>query len=171
MKPAVWQRLDLWARRLAPFLSALALLIVGALPLRLPYLGPITPDFAIMVAFYWAVHRPNSIPASAIFLLGVISDMLGGSPFGVGVLVLLVAYWTTRSQRRLFVGRPFWVVWWGFSMVSAGAMILTWIIVCLLAVGLVDPMPALFSYVLGLGLYPAVSQLFTGAQRMADGHT
>lgn len=169
MKPAIWQRLDTWAGRLAPFMSALFLLILGTLPLRLPYLGPITPDFAIMAAFYWAVHRPSSMPAPAIFILGLISDMLGGSPFGVGVLVLLVAYWVTCSQRRLFVGRPFWVVWWGFSMVSAAAVLLTWIVVCLLWVQFVDPAPALFSYLLGVGLYPAVSQLFTGAQRMADG--
>ncbi len=169
MKPAVWQRLDLWARRLAPFLSALCLLFIGALPIRLPYLGPVAPDFAIMVAFYWAVHRPSAIPAWAIFLLGMVSDMLGGTPFGVGVLVLLVAYWTTRSQRRLFVGRPFWILWWGFSMVSAVAMILTWVVVCLLAVQFVDPTPALFSYLVGLGFYPLVSQFFTGAQRVADG--
>jgi rod shape-determining protein MreD len=169
MKPAVWQRLDQWARRLSPFSASLLLLFVAMLPLRLPYLGPITPDFAIMVAFYWAVHRPSAIPAPAIFVLGMVSDMLGGSPFGVGVFVLLVAYWVTRSQRRLFIGRPFWVVWWGFSMVSAAAMLLTWLVVCLLSVALVDPVPALFAYLLGLGLYPAVSQFFTGAQRVAEG--
>lgn len=169
MKPAVWQRLDGWARRLAPFLSALILLLLGTLPIRLPYLGPVAPDFAIMVAFYWAVHRPTSIPGGAIFLLGVVSDMLGGTPFGVGVLVLLIAYWTTRSQRRHFIGRPFWVVWWGFSMVSAVASILTWVIVCLLYVQIVDPTPAFFSYLVGLGFYPLVSQFFTGAQRVAEG--
>jgi rod shape-determining protein MreD len=168
LKPGLWQHLDQWARRLSPFLCALFLLIVGTLPLRLPYLGPITPDFAIMVVFYWAVHRPDSIPAPAVFVLGMVSDMLGGSTFGVGVLVLLIAYWVTRSQRRHFIDRPFFVVWWGFSMVSGSAMLLVWIIVCLVSVQIVDPTPALFSYLVGLGLYPAVSQLFTGTQRLAD---
>lgn len=171
MKQTGWQRLDLWARQLGPLLTAIFLIIVGTLPIRLPYLGAITPDFAIMVVFYWAVHRPASIPAPAVFLLGLVSDMLGGTPFGIGVFVLLVAFWVTRSQRRLFIGRPFWVVWWGFSMVSAGAVLVTWFIVCLLAVQIVDPTPALFSYLLGLGLYPAVSQLFTGTQRLVDGRT
>jgi len=169
MKPSLWQRLDALARHLAPFSLAFLLVLFGAVPLRLPHLAEIGPNFALLAVFYWAVHRPSSIPAPAIFILGLISDMLGGSPFGVGVLVLLVAYWVTCSQRRLFVGRPFWVVWWGFSMVSAAAVLLTWIVVCLLWVQFVDPAPALFSYLLGVGLYPAVSQLFTGAQRMADG--
>ncbi|MEX1109545.1 MAG: rod shape-determining protein MreD [Dongiaceae bacterium] len=171
MKPGFWQRLDLWARRLGPFLSALLLLLLGTIPLRLPYLGSITPDFAIMAVFFWAVHRPGSMPAPAVFLLGVISDVLGGTPFGVGVLVLLAAYWVTRSQRRLLIGQPFLVVWWGFMMVSAGALILTWLVVCLLAVQFVNPTPALFAYFLGLALYPIVTQLFTGAQRLVDGRT
>jgi rod shape-determining protein MreD len=171
MKTDLWQRLDLWARRLGPFLSALLLLLLGTIPLRLPHFGSITPDFAIMAVFFWAVHRPSSMPAPAVFLLGVISDVLGGTPFGVGVLVLLVAYWVTRSQRRLLIGQSFLVVWWGFMMVSAAVLLLTWVIVCLLAVQLVDPTPAIFAYFFGLALYPIVTQLFTGAQRLVDGQT
>jgi hypothetical protein len=32
-------------------------------------------------------------------------------------------------------------------------------------------MPALFAYFFGLALYPIVTQLFTGAQRLVDGRT
>ena len=44
------------------------------------------------------------------------------APLGAGTAVLLGVHVITESQRRVFVGQPFIVVWWGFMMVGAGAM-------------------------------------------------
>jgi len=69
------------------------------------------------------------------------------------------------DQRRLLLGASFIVVWWGYMMVAAAATLVAWLAACLLTLGLVDPAPALFSYLLGLCLYPAVAFVFSLLQR------
>lgn len=165
MKTSLWQRLDLLARSLWPFTLTLLLLIVAVVPLRIPHLAAISPGFALISVYYWALHRPSILPAPAVFLLGVFHDFLGGAPLGVGVLVLLAVYGLTVSQRRILLGCPFAIVWLGFAVAAVGATVATWALASLLFAAVVDPRSAIFSLLLTIGLYPAVAHLFARAQR------
>lgn len=165
MKTTLWQRLDLLARSLWPFTLTLLLLIVAVVPLRVPYLPPISPDFLLISVYYWALHRPTILPSPAVFLLGVLHDFLGGAPLGVGVLVLLIVFGVSVSQRRVFLGAPFAVVWLGFAVAAAGATLGTWVITSLVLGVLLEPWAAIFGCLLTVGLYPAVGFLFARAQR------
>ncbi len=165
MKSSLWQRLDLLARSLWPFTLTLLLLIVSVVPLRIPYFAPISPGFPLISVYYWAIHRPTILPAPAVFLLGVLHDLLGGAPLGVGVLVLLIVYGVCTSLRRVFLGAPFTAVWFGFAVTAAGAAVVTWVITSLLFTEVLDPSALIFSYLLTVGLYPAVGHLFARAQR------
>jgi rod shape-determining protein MreD len=80
-------------------------------------------------------------------------------------MMLLLVYVLAFSQRRLFLGQPFLVVWWGFMMIAAGAMALGWILAGFVAGGALDPKRAVFAYLMALALYPAIADLFTRAQR------
>ena len=165
MSSGFWQRLDLWSQRLWPATLTLLLMLLGSIPVPLPFWQPISPSFALMSVYYWAIHRPTAMPLPLVFAIGILADFFGMAPLGVGTLVLVMVYALTLSQRRLFIGQPFLVVWWGYMMVSAGAMMLAWIATSLLAVELVDPRPAVFNYLVDLGLYPAIAYLFARAQR------
>ena len=90
---------------------------------------------------------------------------MGAAPLGVGTLLLLLVYAIALSQRRLFFGQPFLVVWWGFMMIAAGAMSVGWILASLLAGAAIDPKPVIFAYLMTLALYPAIADLFARAQR------
>jgi rod shape-determining protein MreD len=158
-------RLDIWARNLLPFLLTLLMLIAGTLPLPLSHFLSLGPGPALISIYYWGVHRPALLPAPAVFLLGLLGDLLGIAPIGVGTLVLLLVYAVALSQRRAFVGQPFLVVWWGFMMIAAGAMTVGWIFASLLAGAALDPNPVIFSYLVTLALYPAIADLFARAQR------
>jgi rod shape-determining protein MreD len=155
MSSGFWQRLDLWSQRLWPATLTLLLMLLGSIPVPLPFWQPISPSFALMSIYYWAIHRPTAMPLPLVFAIGILADFFGMAPLGVGTLVLVVVYALTLSQRRLFIGQP----------VSAGALLLAWIATSLIAVSLVDPRPAIFNYLVDLGLYPAIAYLFARAQR------
>lgn len=165
MSDAFWQRLDLIARNVSPFAFTLLLLIVGLVPLRLPYLPPLSVSLALVSVYYWAVHRPNALPAPAVFALGLLADLLGGSFLGINALVLLVAYASTVALRHWLVGATFAIVWWGFVIISTGALLLTWVITWILAGAAADLSPGISGTLFAVGAYPLLGTFFARAQR------
>jgi rod shape-determining protein MreD len=165
MKPTIWQRLDAVARHLAPFALAFLLVLFGAVPIRLPYMAEIGPNFALLAVYYWAVHRPTVLPAFAVFVLGLMSDLLGAAPLGVGTAVLLGVYAITGTQRRFILGQSFLGVWTVFMIICAGAFTVTWALSSLLAGTMIDARPAVFAAVLNVAIYPAMGFVFAHAQR------
>ena len=57
-------------------------------------------------------ETPATTPA--VFVLGLLGDLLGVAPLGVGTLVLLLVYAVALSQRRVFVGQ------YGIAVAPAG---------------------------------------------------
>jgi rod shape-determining protein MreD len=165
MNFSIFNQLDTWARNLAPFALTMLSLIIANMPLHLPYFIPLGLGLPMISVYYWAIHRPSLLPAPAVFLVGLIGDLMGAAPLGVGTLLLLLVYAIALSQRRLFFGQPFLVVWWGFMMIAAGAMALGWILAGFVAEAPLDPKPAIFAYVMAIALYPALADLFARAQR------
>ncbi|MEM7525465.1 MAG: rod shape-determining protein MreD [Pseudomonadota bacterium] len=47
------------------------------------------PDLLFCVVAYFVVRRPEASPALLIIILGLMRDMIGGGPAGLGALVLL----------------------------------------------------------------------------------
>jgi rod shape-determining protein MreD len=161
----LWQRLDLAARSLSPLTFTILLLIVGLVPLRIPYLPPLGANLVLVSVYYWAVHRPSILPAPAVFLVGLLADLLGGGPLGVCVLVLLAAYGATLSLRRWFVGASFVIVWCGYAVVATGALMLSWLLSWMLSGMRADLAPGISGLLVGIGLYPLLAGLFARAQR------
>jgi rod shape-determining protein MreD len=96
----VWTRLDGAARSLAPVTFTVLLIVIGMVPLGVPNFAPIMPALGVIAVFFWLVYRPDLMPAWAVFLVGLIQDLLGGGALGVGVFVLLVVYAALVGQRR-----------------------------------------------------------------------
>lgn len=165
MTQSAWTRLDHTARGLFPVTLTLLLVMFGMVPFSVPDLSPVVPSFGLIAIFYWGIYRPDLMPASAVFLIGLVQDLLGGGPLGVGVFVLLVVYVVVASQRRFFAGGAFLLAWAVFLPVAAGAFALTWIFSCLVLDNLLDPKPALFQYLTTAATYPCLAWLFGQAQR------
>ena len=162
---AVWQRLNMVARMLTPSLIAGALVILSVLPLHIPSYSSVVPSLALMAVFYWTLHRPDLFPAVAVFLVGIFYDILTGGPMGVQAAILLLVYWVTGSQRRLFLRRSFLVVWWGFMMIAGAAAIVQWVLMSMIFGTLIVPQPAVFAFLQTVALYPLFAWTFVHVQR------
>lgn len=166
MMPSLFmQRLDAWTRASMPMALTLLMVILNVVPLRLPDYAPLAPGFVLMAAFYWTVHRPDLMRPWAIFFVGLLDDVLSGTPLGVNALILLFVHWAIMSQHKAFRGQSFVVVWLGFAMVAFGAKLLLAVLAPVVGYGWLDPLILSVQYVLTVALYPPVAFIMGRAQR------
>lgn len=165
MKPAFWSRMDLAARRLTPFGLTIFLVLLSVMPLQVPGLARVMPLLPLMSIYLLAVHHPNLMPAYAVFLIGLLQDILSGAPMGVYVLTYLVVYATVVRQRRFLAGKSFAVIWVGFTMVAAYGVAIVWALVSAYNSVLVKPDAMIYQYLVSLGVFPLLAWLFLRWQR------
>jgi len=164
LKESPWLRIDVLVRHLVPSGVTILLLLLTAVPTRLPGYADIAPMLPLMGVYYWAIYRPDLLPAWAAFAIGLMWDILAGTHIGVGALVLLLVQGVTASQRRFFLAKSFMFAWWAFALLTAGAVGLSWLLMAVLNGRPTDPAPALFGYALTLGLFPLLTWLLARTQ-------
>jgi len=149
--------MDLWVRHLVPFAATLFLLLLTAVPTHVPGFAGIPPMLPLMGVYYWAIYRPDLLPAWAAFVIGLLADGLAGTPVGVNALVMLLVQGTAASQRRFFLGKSFTVTWWAFGLLTGGAIGLQWILVSALVGHTLDAGAVIFEYLLTLACFPLLT--------------
>jgi rod shape-determining protein MreD len=152
--------------RIVPFLSTVLFVLVSVVPLQLPGFAAVTPSFALMAVYHWTVYRPDLLPLSAIFALGLLLDLLNGTPFlGMSALTLLIARTAVLINRRHFVNHDFSVLWLGFLALACGLFMFSWALVSLLNGRVLGTRPFLFEAVLTVSCYPAGSYVLARLHR------
>jgi rod shape-determining protein MreD len=144
----------------------MALTLLTVLPLRVPPLGVAGPVWTMMSVYYWALYRPDLMPAVAVFLIGLMLDALSGTPLGINALVFLIVHRLVVTQRRFFYGKPFVIVWLGFGLVTAGAFAAAWLLTSLWHAKILDLDVLVFRSLLTLGLFPLVFRALFEWQRL-----
>ena len=164
-RPSLWRRLDGLARRAFPVTSTVLLMLLSNAPFGIPDQATLLPAVAVISVFFWSLFRPSGMPPLAVFLIGLLLDLLGWLPLGIGVVTLLTVHafclhWRRglarpgvpddlARLRRLRVRR-------GGDHVGAGRP----------ARAAAAPVgPALFQAVLTTALYPALAIPFAHAHR------
>lgn len=172
LKPAIVPtvpQLNAAVARLLPAATTAAAAVFSVQPVHLAGYANLTPAYTLMAVYQWTVYRPALLPRLAVFLIGVGFDLFSGGPPGVTPLMLLLARGLVLRQRRVFMNRPFPVVWGGFSLLTAAAMLWLWALHCLLALGLVEFRSSIFRAVLTISLFPLASFLLGRIQRALIG--
>ena len=124
MSSSIFGRIEAGGRALAPFISSVAIILVGMTFSSFPGFGRISPCFGLMATYYWAIHRPDLLPLSATFALGLLTDLLSAAPAGMHALIYILVQWILVTQRRFFLGNTFLLLWWGFALIATAADVL-----------------------------------------------
>ncbi len=162
-RPSLGRLLDVAARRSFPGATTVLLLLLTAGPLGLPGQAELQGALALGCVFFWSLFRPASLPPLLVFGLGVLADLLGYGPVGVGVLILLSAHGFALRWRHMLTRQGFLRIWFAFMVVAAAAAVLQWGLTSLLTFRLLPVGPALFQLALSAGLYPLLAAILARA--------
>ncbi len=153
------------SRATVPFALCLIFVLFAALPLSIPHFGSVTPMLALMAVFYWCIYRPDYLPPYAIFVIGVLHDGLGGGPFGLTALLLLLVHAFIVPQRRVFHGKSFLVEWFGFAVVAVGLAAIAWLAASVYYLTPMQPAPVVGQAGLSIAIYPCVAWMISQIHR------
>src|SRR4051794_13019747 len=86
--------------RLLPAATMILAAVIAVIPLRVPGYAALTPAFTLMAAYHWTIYRPDLLPPSVLFGVGLAEDLLTGGPVGVTAMLLLLTRASVLNYRR-----------------------------------------------------------------------
>ena len=95
-----------------------------------------------------------------VFFVGLLQDILVGMPLGFSAIILILIRALAVSQKRVFLGKSFLMLWWGFGLVAFLAAFGLWILTIIYNQIFLDPRPILFQASLTIVIFPVVSWFF-----------
>lgn len=161
MSLSLSQRLDVLARNLIPAALGIALVVLSTIPFYLPGYGPVAPNLVLMAVFYWAVFRSEALSPVTVFFIGLLQDILTGAPPGLNAAVLVLVRTFAASQNRVFRGKSFLVLWFGFLLVGIAAAFVLYLLSAIYHLTLMDPSPIIFQAALTITLFPFLVWVFS----------
>lgn len=160
-----WQRLDHGLRLSMPAAVSFMMALFSIMAWPIPYLGPVMPPLAFIALYYWSTYRPDLLPPSIAFLLGVLNDIINGLPMGVSALLFTIAQQIILRQRRFFSGHSFFMLWSGFALAASVMMIAEWIVIGLVRWQTVPFLPVLMQTVIAIIVFPLPCWILIRLQR------
>ena len=152
-----------------PIATTMLAALLSIEPLHLDGYAALTPAFTLMATYHWTIYRPGLLPPAWLFLIGTIQDLLSGGLPGETAVTLLLARAILLPQRHYFVDRRFPFIWAGFTLLTGGAVLLSWALHSLLAAELLDLRGPVLRAVLTISAFPIASFLLGRSQRALIG--
>jgi rod shape-determining protein MreD len=159
------RRLDIAARHAFPASCTLLLMLLTLTPLGIADQAVLLPAVTLACVYFWSLFRPAAMAPPVVFTIGLMLDLLGYLPIGVGVLTLLIVHGVAVRLRQVLTQQGFVAVWLVFGGFAVCAALLSWALTSVLTFRLLPIGPALFQAVLTTALYPALAVLFVRAHR------
>lgn len=145
------------AFRLLPVTSTAFAALLALLPVPLAGYATLTPAFALMAVYHWTIYRPDLLPPTALFAIGLVYDLLSGGPPGQTPLLFLLSRAPVLRCRRWFFNREFSFVWAGFTLLAGAAIGGLWAVHSILAWQFFSVGGSVFRAALTVALFPVSS--------------
>ena len=167
IRPAVTfgRRLDIAARCAFPAGCTALLMLLAGVPLGIVGQAALLPALSFASVYFWSLLRPAAMSQPLVFLVGLLFDLLGYLPLGVGPLTLLIVYGLVQRWRTWLMAQGVGAGWVVFILFASGAAAVSWILASMLSFRLLPPAPALLGPLLAAALYPVLAMLFLRAHR------
>ena len=164
-RPSLGRRLDMAARASFPVTCTMLLMLLAGVPFGFAGQAALIPAVATIAVFFWSLFRPASMPPVVVFPIGILLDLLGYLPVGVGVICLLAVHGFALRWQRFLARQSFVVIWAAFAVFAAASAALGWGLTSLLGFRLLPFGSAIFPAVVAIALYPTLAVLFGRAHR------
>jgi rod shape-determining protein MreD len=98
-------------------------------------------------------------------MVGVVEDLLRGTPFGVGAVTLLVVHGFTRSQSRFLLGRGLEILWIAFAATALVGAVANWLAMSFALGRPLSPWTGLAQCMTTLAVFPVIAWLLMRVER------
>jgi rod shape-determining protein MreD len=159
------RRLDIAWRHAFPVTTSVLLMLLSLAHFGLWGQAALLPTVALTCVWFWSLFRPAAMAPPIVFFIGLLLDLLGFLPLGVGEVTMLATHGIAQRLRRFLYRHGFAVVWLIFTTVACGVAVINWALVSLLTFSLEPFGPVLFQAGLAAAMYPAVAIPLTIAHR------
>ncbi len=139
-----------------PFLTILFLIIMMVLPYQFKIIDNSMPFLSLIGVYYWSVFKKDLLPISAIFVLGIIQDIILGSPLGLTSLLLIIAQQFIFFQGRNFLERGFLFNFFIFILMIISFGFLSWGISSLYVSAFLGYWEVILQILLTIAFYPII---------------
>lgn len=146
--------------RTLPLLFTIFLMLVLCVPVYLLEGRVPLPNIALASLFFWAMNGPSFMPPWAVFITGLVQDLLSGTPLGFWVVIYLLAHGFTLTQRVFFRGRTGIGAWLGFALVTGLVGLVAWLMGMLMFERWLDPTSLAVQALVTLVCYPMFARVF-----------
>lgn len=142
------------------YLALIVALMLSVYPLPLEWRWW-RPEFVLLVVLYWAFTLPDHTSLTLVFALGLIQDLLAGTPLGQHALgLIVVTYIALQSYRRVANYALWQQAGWVFVLVGLARILGNW--VYNLGGGEVSGLSFLYPALVSALLWPLCHRLFEG---------
>lgn len=148
--------------------ALLSLVLLALLPyflVQIPALAGLSPWLLAIGVFYWALFRPNHFMVSESFALGLLQDILSGTPLGLQAFGMVALHALVAGQRPSVAGWPFLLVWLAFALNSFLVLSLQAGLIALL--GATPALWTLLVWLVTLLCFPTVFALLHRLERLS----
>jgi rod shape-determining protein MreD len=164
-RPSLGRRLDVAARASFPATCTMLLMLLVSVPFGFAGQAALIPAVAMISVYFWTLYRPASMSPVVVFPIGLLLDLLGYLPIGVGVICLLAIHGFAMRWQRFLARQSFTLTWLTFCGFAACGVALTWAFASLLGFRLLPVSSAALQCAVAMALYPALAVLFIRAHR------
>lgn len=130
------------------------------------------PSLALPVVlpavFFWTIFRPAAMPPLAVFLLGVVLDLLVSPNFGALTVCLIITYAVVFRMRSSLIKQNFYVIALVYALVALGCFTLSWLMNSIGYFRLLSPRFIMYETLVSTGMYPILALAFTGMHRAME---
>jgi len=89
---------------LLPLLCGLVAVLISNLPLSLTNGLVPTPLLGLVPIYFWCLVRPDLMTPAAVFVIGLLEDIVAGGPPGIWTLSFVITFGVIDRQRDSFAG-------------------------------------------------------------------
>lgn len=162
-----WAEKLLTALRFAvPQLFTFLLFLLSIVPITILGIGDIKPPFLLIPIYYWAVFRPNIMPAFLVFGYGLLLDVFTGGILGFHAFIYIILQGFVKIQRRILMGQSFLTIWAGFLAIAIIDQFLKLGLSAILKGMSANPIDFLISGLVIILLYPVFSIILIFLHRL-----
>lgn len=139
----------IWAASLPGLVLAVFVLLL-VVPAPVP--TALIPDFVLILVFLSATYRINVFPIWLAFLLGLLADVLGGTPPGLQAAIFIGVHAFARAGHGQ--SGPLLFLWAAFGLLVVAATLFRWAMMSGYYQVWLDPLPLITNMALTTAAFP-----------------